>query len=542
MSDRKFSIYLPILLAFTLAAGFLIGRYAFSGKPGGPNGGLFSQTKGYDKFNDVLNFIDENYVDTINRSQITDLAIDDLLQRLDPHSYYIPASELQKTNESLSGNFDGIGVEFNIQKDTIMVINTISGGPAQQKGVQPGDRIVKIDGKNVAGVHISNNEVFKKLRGKKGTTVKVSVFRKNVKGLINIDIVRDKITEKSLDVFYMIDRKTAFVKLSKFTGTSFKEFDNASRQLLKKGMKVMILDLRGNGGGLLNTAVKIADEFLAEGKMIVYTQGKSKPKEEYVATSEGLLGNTGVIILIDEWSASASEILAGAIQDNDRGIVIGRRSFGKGLVQEQAELPDGSALRLTVARYYTPTGRCIQRPYHESIDAYYTDLLNRITDKEAEKKYDSLMKKDSGKKYKTPKGKVVYGGGGIRPDIMVALDTSRFPAVFTDVINRGLVNQFGFDYADKNRESLKRRYTNAPTFVRSFQIDAVIWAAFVELLKKNKVNFTEASLLAAKKDFDIYIKAFIARHIVGDEGFYTLIFSQDKVYIQAIREASKMSY
>ena len=541
MSDRKFNVYLPILFSLTLATGFLIGRYAFQSGAGN-TAGLFNSGKSYDKFNDVLNYIDENYVDTINREQLTNLAIDDLLQRLDPHSYYIPASELQQTNEQLSGNFDGIGVEFNIQKDTIMVINTVNGGPAQQKGVMPGDRIVKIDGKNVAGVKITNNDVFKRLRGKKGTVVKVGVFRKNVKGLITFEITRDKIMERSIDSYYMLDRKTGFIKLGKFTGTSYQEFTNASRSLLKKGMKVLILDLRGNGGGLLNAAVEISDEFLPEDKLIVYTEGNARPKKEYRATSDGMLENTGVVVLIDEWSASASEIVAGAIQDNDRGLVIGRRSFGKGLVQEQAELPDGSALRLTVARYYTPTGRCIQRPYHESVDSYYTDLLNRLTDKESERKYDSLMKKDSLKKYKTPKGKILYGGGGVRPDILISFDTSRYTNLFTDIINRGLINQFGFDYADKNRLQLKQKYPNAASFVRGFRVDAGMWDAFTELLKKNQVKFTDAALQESKAELELYIKAFVARNIVGDEGFYSLIYSNDNIYLRAIREASRMNY
>ena len=542
MTDRKIKIYLPILFSLKLAAGFLIGRYAFTAKSGNAGGGLFSTGSPYDKFNDVLNYIEENYVDTVNRNQLTNLAIDDMLQRLDPHSYYIPASELQQTNEQLSGNFDGIGVEFNIQKDTIMVINTVNGGPAQQKGVMPGDRIVKIDGKNVAGVHISNNEVFKKLRGKKGTKVKVTVFRRNVKKWIDFEITRDKITERSIDTYYMLDRKTGFIKLGKFTGTSYQEFSNASRLLLKKGMKVMILDLRGNGGGLLNAAVDISDEFLPEDNLIVYTEGHARSKKEYRATSEGMLERTGIIVLLDEWSASASEIVAGAIQDNDRGVVIGRRSFGKGLVQEQAELPDGSALRLTVARYYTPTGRCIQRPYHESVDAYYTDLLNRLTDKESERKYDSLMKKDSLKKYKTPKGKILYGGGGIRPDILIPMDTNRYTALFTDIINRGLINQFGFDYADKNRQMLKKRYPSAPLFVSGFSVDAGMWTAFTELLKKNKVTYTEAALQESRKELELYIKAFVARNIVGDEGFYSLIFSNDQIFLRALREASRMTY
>jgi carboxyl-terminal processing protease len=447
---------------------------------------------------------------------------------------------MQRSNESLSGNFEGVGIEFNIQKDTIMVIATVMGGPAEIKGVRAGDRIIRIDGKKVTGLHITNNDVFSKLRGKKGTQVKVGVFRPGVKQQLEFTITRDRIPEKSVDVYYMIDRRTGYLKLSKFSATTYQEFSDAIAALNKRGMKTLIFDLRGNGGGFLDIATDISDEFLSGGKMIVYTEGRKRGRRDYKATKEGILEHTAVIVLIDELSASASEIVAGAIQDNDRGLIIGRRSFGKGLVQEPLELPDGSGLRLTVARYYTPTGRCIQRPYTESVAGYYSELFSRLTDGNADKKYDSLVHSNSSKKYVTPAGKVLYGGGGIRPDIVIPMDTALYTPVFNLVFNRGLINQYCFDYANRNRQQLKKQFPTPDSFVKGFTVSAAQWAEFVSFLRTNGLKNPDAEIEASARILQQYLRAFIARHIVGYEGFYPIIYQDDPVYLRAIREAQRL--
>src|ERR1051325_1020798 len=372
MSNR-FKIILPLIFALLLATGIFIGsKLNFSNQP---IAFLHPEKKSSDKLNNVLNFIEEEYVDTVNKEQLTEKAITDLLANLDPHSVYITAKEVQEMREPLEGNFEGIGIEFNIIKDTIRVISVIAGGPSEALGIQAGDKIVNIEKKNVAGIKIKNKDVLGKLRGKGGTEVNVTIMRG--KKLIDYTITRGTIPIYSVDAGYMLDKKTGYIKVSRFAETTYDEFLEKASSLRSKGMQNLVLDLRGNGGGLLQTAVKICDEFLEKGKVIVYTEGKSHPKETITATDHGILTDTKLILLIDEGSASASEIVAGAIQDNDRGMIIGRRSFGKGLVQRETMFSDSSAIRLTVARYYTPTGRCIQKPYGKDLQDYYSEEYNR---------------------------------------------------------------------------------------------------------------------------------------------------------------------
>ena len=527
MSDR-YKIFLPIVFALLIATGIFIGsKLNFQ-----QHGIRFLQPekKSSDKLNSVLNFIEEEYVDTVNKNVLVEKAITDLLQNLDPHSVYITAKEVQEMHEPLEGNFEGIGIEFNIIKDTIRVISVIAGGPSQALGIQAGDKIVKIEGKSAAGVKIKNKDVLGKLRGKGGTQVTVSIKRGNSKKLIDYTITRGTIPIFSVDVAYMLDKKTGYIKVSRFAETTYDEFLDKTSSLRSQGMENLILDLRGNGGGLLSTAVKICDEFLEKGQVIVYTEGKSHPKETINATNKGMLTDTKLIVLIDESSASASEIVAGAIQDNDRGTIVGRRSFGKGLVQRETMFSDSSAIRLTVARYYTPTGRCIQKSYGKDLEDYYSEEYNRYQNGEL-MHADSIHGNDS-LKYTTPKGKIVYGGGGITPDIFVALDTAGRTSYLTELFVKGALNQFCFDYADKNRKSLLKM--DMKKFQSSFTIDEKMLNDFIFYSEKLgvKSNLMEAEI--SKPIIKNLLKASIARQIWGNNGFYPILNKEDKTIFRSV--------
>jgi len=424
----------------------------------------------------------------------------------------------------IEGNFEGIGVQFNIQHDTIIVISTVSGGPSEKLGIMAGDRIVKIDDTLVAGIKITNNQVLKKLKGLKGTKVKVSIHRNKFPELIDFIITRDVIPLYSVDVAYMIDEKIGYVKISSFAATTYQEFKKAVLRLQKQNMKKLIVDLRGNGGGYLDAATKITDEFLEDKKLIVYTEGKSRPKTVTYSTSRGYCHETEIVVLIDEWSASASEIFAGAIQDNDRGTIIGRRSFGKGLVQEQTMLPDGSALRLTIARYYTPSGRSIQKPYeHGNINKYNEEIVERYVHGEFSEK-DSIKNTDS-LKYHTTKGRTVYGGGGIMPDIFIPVDTLGWTPYLSEVSNKGLVYQFAFEYVDENRDFLSKfndykeldEFLNKAHLVNQF----ILFAENKGVTKKYKEIKTSEFIIKTQ------IKAYIARNLFDNDGFYPIMREVD---------------
>jgi carboxyl-terminal processing protease len=351
--NSRLSIFLPVVLALVLISGIFIGSHL---RPTSFSAQLISnRISHFNKLNEVINYIEQEYVDTINEKELVDQSINDILTHLDPHSSYIPAEDLQAINEPLEGNFDGIGIEFHMQNDTIMVVSAVAGGPSEAVGIKPGDRIIKIEGKNVAGVHISNSEIMQKLRGPSGTKVRVSILRKTHPALMDFTITRGKIPLYSIDAAYMIDARTGYIKISRFAATTYEEYMNAFHKLKEKGLGRLILDLRDNPGGFLNGATKLADEFLSKEKLIVYTQGKARPKESYFSTERGEFERGRLIVLINTGSASASEIVAGALQDWDRATIVGVRSFGKGLVQEQSVFPDGSAIRLTIARYYTPS-------------------------------------------------------------------------------------------------------------------------------------------------------------------------------------------
>lgn len=522
-------IYNPIIYSVILISGILIGIFLF------PNQNSFGGGSS-NKINSIISLVKENYVDTVNKEQMLANAINGILQNLDPHSVYISTEELTATNDQLDGDFEGIGIQFNIQGDTIMVVNTVPKGPSEKVGVMAGDRIVKVDDKNVAGIKITNQDVMKLLKGKKGTTVKIAVKRRGVKNLTTFSIKRDVIPTNSLDIAYMASGTTGYVKISQFSATTGDEFSKASKELLSNGMKEMILDLRGNPGGYLDAAVQIVDEFLPEGKMIVYTKGRKFRNQEYKSTDEGSLEKIKVMVLIDEWSASASEIVAGAIQDHDRGYVIGRRSFGKGLVQNQFALNDGSAVRLTVARYYTPSGRCIQRPYQGSLDDYYTELLTRIEHGEMEHP-DSIHFADS-LKFKTTLGRTVYGGGGIMPDIFIPLGKNENNTWFNSLFNMGLLNQFAFKYVDENRTQLKSTY-NEKSFIKSFTINENLFNELIAFSEKAGLKRDNDKITFSKEKTKAWLKAFIGRSVFGDKAFYPIWLQQDDTFKKALESVRK---
>ena len=533
--NNRIRIFLPLIIALAVVGGIVIGRHMKQPLPG--NKSLFSfKPSQFSKINEIINLINDEYVDTVNDKKLVESAIKAMLENLDPHSTYIPAEDLKAYTEPLEGGFDGIGIEFHIQDDTIMVVAAVSGGPSEELGIQSGDRIVSVEGKNVAGTGIRNEDVLRMLRGKRGTQVNISIMRRGVDKLIDYEITRDKIPINSIDAGYMVTNDIGYIRIGQFGATTYDEYRNIFMQLSEKGMSKLILDLRDNPGGYLQTAIKMADEFLPENKLIVYTRGKSRPHENYLATSRGFFEEGEMTVLIDEGSASASEIVAGALQDWDRATIIGRRSFGKGLVQEQTPLPDGSALRLTIARYYTPTGRSIQKPYSEGYSEYVRELFDRQAHGELEIS-DSIHFADS-LKFTTPGGKTVYGGGGIMPDVFVPLDTSFVSSFYSDAFSKGLFGQFAYDYVDENR-SLMAGYKGLDKFTRSFFVSDDLYKRFVKYAYDKGVAKDDEGVRRSTEKIKLTLKALMARQLWKGNGFYAVINSGDKTVIKAIEVLEK---
>ncbi|MEI8202436.1 MAG: S41 family peptidase [Bacteroidota bacterium] len=517
----KYNPFYPIFFAIVLLIGVFIGNNL---KP------VFPRNED-NKINDIIRYIEENYVDTVNRQKLTELAISGMLQSLDPHSVFIPAVEFNSANDVLVGNFEGIGVQFNILNDTIMVVNTVSNGPSEKAGIRAGDRIVKVDGKKVAGIKITNADVMHLLKGEKGSKVKVGILRRGVASLLEFNITRDVIPTYSVDFSYMVNKNIGYIKISSFSGTTHEEFIKAMQKLKSQGLNKLIIDLRGNAGGYLETAIKIADELLPDKKEIVYTEGAHHKREYAYAKGDGAFETNELIILIDEWSASASEILAGAIQDNDRGLIVGRRSFGKGLVQEQIKLKDGSAFRLTIARYYTPTGRCIQKSYQNGVDDYYNEFMMRVMS--PKDGADTLPVPDS-LKFKTPKGKIVYGGGGITPDVQVGQEVEGISPYFNLVSNKGYLFQFALDYADKHRAAIRQQYKTPVQFINGFIVSADIFNDFIAYSKQKGVAENQKEIALSQNLIKNRIKAYIGRNLYEEAGFYPIILTTDKTFLEAI--------
>lgn len=526
--------FLPLFFALVLIIGIFIGIRLNRNSQQNQLLQLFSNEKNNgNKLDELLDYVIREYVDTLYRDSLTDKTIETLLSNLDPHSAYIPAASLQSTNEPLNGNFEGIGIEFNLLRDTIYVVSAIPGGPSEKAGIKSGDKIIFVDGKKVAGVKITNELVFKNLKGKGGTVVKIGVLRFGTSSIEYFKITRGKIPIYSVDASYMMDSITGYIKISRFASTTFQEFDNALGKLEKMGMQQLVLDLRGNPGGYLDAAIDISDEFLPKGKMIVYTQGKNRPRQNSIASDKGRFEKQKLAVLIDENSASASEIVAGAIQDNDRGIIIGRRSFGKGLVQEQSEFKDGSAIRLTIARYYTPSGRSIQKPYENGqLEDYYHDEMER---------YDSgeLVNADSVKlnkklKYTTPSGKVVYGGGGIMPDYFIPIDTTKVSKYISELLYKNVINDFALEYVNQKRAQLK--YANAATFNEQFQVNNALFNDLKTYANKNNVKTNASDFGKGFELLSTHLKAYIAKDIFNQEAWFLVKNSHDEACKKALKE------
>lgn len=530
-NNRRKDIIYPIALAAVLVVGLFIGA-ALRQQPGRTSLTVYPRA---DKLSSVLNYIENQYVDPITMTTLVESTIPTLLKNLDPHSVYIPASELQQVNEPLDGGFDGIGITFNMPNDTIIVITTIPGGPSERVGLLAGDRIVAINDSIVAGKRIDQEDVVKMLKGPTGTRVNVGIVRDGLDDIINFEITRDKIPIYSIDVSFMVVDNVGYIKIARFARTTYREFLEAVDKLQAAGMEKLIIDLRGNNGGYMDAATNIANEFLPEGKLIVYTEGKARPRQNIFSNAKGRCLNTPVAVLIDEFSASASEILAGAIQDNDRGIVIGRRSFGKGLVQEQILFSDGSALRLTIARYYTPTGRSIQKPYEPGSDDYYYDISNRYLHGEFQEQ-DSIQLSDS-LKFITPGGRVVYGGGGIMPDHFIPLDTSGITPYFNQVARRNLIYRYAFSFTDKHRRQMAN--LKDANSIESYLRKANVFNEFITFAEQRGVKPNNAQIQKSREIIETQIMAYIARNLIDNYGFYPIITRIDNTLLRAIEIIEK---
>jgi carboxyl-terminal processing protease len=524
---KKITLFIPLLVGVSIAIGIIIGNMLKNNSHPTLAGMNFSRPN---KITTILDLIEQGYVDSVNTGSIVEKTIPEILKNLDPHTTYIPAQNMQEVQEEMQGNFSGIGVQFSVQDDTVRVVEVVSGGPSGKVGILPGDRIVRVNDSTIAGVNVSNQTVLNLLRGEKNSKVDVGIMRKGYDGELDFEITRGDIPIFSVDVSYMIDDVTGFLKISRFAETTYDEFMEGMENLSDKGAAKVIIDLRQNTGGSLVSVLRMVDEFLEKGEPILYTEGDNQPRKTYNASAKATWKDIKVYVLIDEFSASASEIFAGAMQDNDRGIVIGRRSFGKGLVQEQIPLMDGSALRLTVARFYTPSGRCIQSPYDDGNDEYYKHIYERFHSME-QLVADSVHFADS-LKYITKGGRTVYGGGGIMPDFFVPADTSGNSEYFDRIYRKGLIYTYAYSYADQNREILSQ-FTNAYE-IDTYLEDNNVLDDFVDYAAEKGVTRDSKGFKKSGFIINTQLKAYIARNIIGEEGFYPIIRHIDKTLLRAI--------
>ena len=485
------------------------------------------------KIGKTLALLEAIYVDSVDIGSISEQMIISTLRNLDPHSVYIPAKDVQEENEPLQGNFEGVGIQFNLLNDTIIIISPIPGGPSEKAGLQAGDRIVDIDGEKVTGVGMTTTGVQKRLRGPKGTKVLITIFRKGQKDLLEFTIIRDKIPVNSLDASYMLSANVGYIKLSRFSEQTALEFEHAVEKLRDERMENLVVDLRGNSGGYMAPAVQIADEMLPSDELIVYLEGLHAPRQEFKSTTSGSLTRARIVLLIDEGTASSSEILAGAVQDWDRGVIIGRRSFGKGLVQNGFSLPDGSEIRLTIARYYTPSGRSIQTPYSDGFDNYFIKYYSRYVNGELIHP-DSLDLPDSLKTYTLKNRRIVYGGGGITPDVFVPIDTTYYSDYYRDLIRTSTLTNFMTGYTDRNRRAMLRKYKTFDDFSRNFSFDSATMDALKEAGEKNSVKFSEEQYRKSATEIMRVMKGLVARDLWDMNEYYMVVNQEDYAIIKAL--------
>ncbi len=494
------------------------------------------------KLQAIESTIKNYYVDSIDEDMLVEAAIRGMTGQLDPHSVYSDKEETKELTEPLDGNFSGVGIEFNMQNDTLYVIQTVAGGPSERVGIQPGDRFIAVDDTVIAGKGMKNTDIMKRLRGEKGTKVKISVKRHGVPGSIEFVVTRDDIPLYSIDAYYMIDERTGYIRLSRFARTSIDEFLEAEKKLKKQGMKQLILDLTDNGGGYLDIAATIANQFLDKGELIVYTQGRKQPRRDMQARGDGKMKDGRLVVMVNQFSASASEILAGALQDWDRAVIVGRRTFGKGLVQHPIVFPDGTMLRLSIARYYTPSGRSIQKPYKQGEqDEYDLDILNRYNHGELENadsvKFDKSLKFTTLKTHRT-----VYGGGGIMPDVFVAVDTTDYSDYYRDIVAKGALNNYVIKYVDTHRDELKSHYKTDMQFTKEFTVTDSMTAELISDAEKAGVEYNKAQFDKSGNLIRSIVKALIARDIFGRSSYFRIANENEPIYREALRTINSEDY
>ena len=482
----------------------------------------------------VENIVNNLYVDNVDEEKIVENAVRGILENLDPHSSYSTKEETTSSQETMQGSFSGIGIQFNMQKDMLYVVQTIAGGPSEKVGILPGDRFIAVDDSIIAGRKLKNTDIMKRLRGPKGTKVNIKVKRGSNAELLEFRITRDDIPLNSIDAVYMADGKTGYIRLSRFAATSYKEFKDAITKLKKQGMQQLILDLTDNGGGYMQIAAQIANEMLNRGNLIVYTQGRKSPRQNLNADGSGTFRTQKVVVMINQFSASASEILSGAVQDWDRGVVVGRRSFGKGLVQREFLLPDSSSFRLTIARYYTPSGRNIQKPYVKGDrEDYDKDIIDRYNHGELQSA-DSIHFADSLKHTTLRLHRTVYGGGGIMPDVFVPLDTTQYTDYHRRLVAKGIIPQFALRYVDKNRADLKAQYPDAQKFIKEFTVTDEMLNNLVDAGKAEKVDLDKSQFAKSKEMLRTFVKAAIANDLFSTGAYFQIVNEQNDIYKEAL--------
>ena len=525
--------FIPFLLAICLIAGIAIGTF-YANHFSGNKLGIINTSS--NKLNALLRIIDDQYVDTVNMGELVEEAMPQILSELDPHSSYIPAKDLEAVNADLKGSFSGIGIQFTIQNDTIHVNSVIQGGPSEKVGLMAGDRIVEVDDSAFVGKIVTNSEAMKRLKGEKGSKVKLGVYRPGEKDLLHFTVIRGNIPVKSIDAAYMINEKVGYIKVNKFGETTYPELLIALAKLNQKNCEGLIVDLRGNTGGYMAAAIQMVNEFLPNNRLIVYTQGRKSPREDYNSNGTGSNQKMPLVVLVDEGSASASEIFAGAIQDNDRGTIVGRRSFGKGLVQQPIEFSDGSAIRLTIARYYTPSGRCIQKPYEKGKESEYElDVLTRY--EHGEFFSADSIKQDETEVYHTRLGRPVYGGGGIMPDIFVPQDTTGMTSYFRMAANRGLIIRYTFDYTDQNRSTLQKYDT--PEKMEAYLKGQNLLNKFAAWAEKKGLKRRNNLMMKSRRLFEMSLYGNIIYNMLGMEAYVEYLNESDKTVLKAVEILEK---